>query len=130
VLLGGQFTTLEGGATARHHVARISTPEAAVQALVLGPGEVTWYRLGAGPELIAAPVVGFSFTGSSFDSSATMQPIMGGWRASGLAFPAGERAFVRVTGMTGAGLQNGSRGVVASTRAFYIADEIFGNGFE
>jgi uncharacterized delta-60 repeat protein len=137
IVVGGAFTTI--GGQSRDYVARLSTPEAALQSLTLisysrGGSMVTWLRSGAGPELVLPPQLLFSQDGHTYAEVGTMQRIAGGWRYTGFSPPSGQPGYLRVRGRASSGEFNGSGGLIESTLQFGDGSEgidgVFASGFE
>jgi uncharacterized delta-60 repeat protein len=135
LLAGGQFTSI-GAPTAlpRPYLARLSLPEAAVQALnVSATGSmVTWMRSGAGPELALPPLLQYSTDGQNYVDIGPMARIAGGWTRSGVPTPnvVGQSYYLRALGRVSGGFFNASQGLIESVRIAYAGDRIFANGFE
>jgi len=130
-VVGGDFsfTTLAG--QARNRIARLSSPQAALQSLDISASAVTWSRSGAGPELALPPTLLFSVLGDVYAPVGSMQRINGGWRLTGFAPPLNQTFYLRARAQLSSGFGNGSGGLIESTRQFFIAsDRIFANGFE
>ena len=133
LMVGGEFSTIAG--LPRSKIARLSTAQAALQSLALvtnvgGSSTVTWARSGAGPELAFPPELLFSTDAIVYSSVGFMQRISGGWQYLSFVPPAGQVFYLRARSSTGQ--NNGSGGIVESTRQFYAppAEIIFRNGFE
>ncbi len=130
VVAVGNFTLADS--VPRQYVARVATGDYAKSALVVQPDGasvgVTWYRLGDGPELGAAPTLLHSTDGVAFAAVGPMTRVANGWRASAPFDVRGARFYLEVAGMTGSGAEDGSPGQVAS--AIYSSDTIFADGFE
>lgn len=126
----GNFTLADSAP--RQYIARVATGDYATSALVVQPDgasvDVTWYRLGDGPELGAAPTLLHSTDGVTFSAVGPMTRVANGWRTSAPYDVRGPRFYLRVAGMTGSGAEDGSPGQVAS--AIYSSDTIFADGFE
>jgi hypothetical protein len=90
--------------------------------------DVTWYRLGDGPELIEPPTLLHSTDGVNFSPAGTMTYTPGGWHASANYDVHGARFYLMATGATGNGANNASPGQVES--GIYSSDTIFADGFE
>jgi uncharacterized delta-60 repeat protein len=130
IVLGGNFTTLAGGATARNYIARLSTPDAALQSVTTNGATVTWLRSGTGPELALPPTLEFSVGGVTYAPLGTLSRISGGWRGGGLTQPVGEIFYVRLRGAVSSGEENGSQGLIESVVQFFGNDRIFADGFQ
>jgi len=129
LLVGGDFTMLAG--QPRNRIAQLSVPQAALQALDIASGAVTWTRSGAGPELALPPMLQFSLLGDFYAPVGTMQRISGGWRLTGFTPPPNQNFYLRARGRVSSGFGNGSSGLIESTRQFFIIpDSIFANGFQ
>jgi len=126
----GNFTL--AGSAPRQYIARFATGDYATSTLVVQPNgasvDVTWYRLGDGPELGAAPTLLHSSDGVTFSAVGPMTRVADGWRASAPFDVRGARFYLQAAGMTGDGAQDGSPGQAAS--AIYSSDTIFADGFE
>ena len=130
VLLGGGFTSLNGSATVRNHIARLSTPDASLQSLTLNGSTVTWGRGGAGPELALPPTLEFSLDGTTYVPAGTLSRIPGGWRGGGVTQPVGQMFYLRVRVAVSSGQGNGSQGQIETVRQFFGDDRIFADGFD
>ena len=131
LLLGGYFTTLAG--QPRNHIARLSTPQAALQSLDISGHTVTWRRSGAGPETALPPILYFSPLGETYELLGTMQRISGGWQLTGFTPPPNQIFYLRTRAQVSSGQYSGSSSLIESTRQFYIdapLDRIFADGFE
>ncbi len=126
ILMGGVFTSLANGATTRIDIARLSTPDAALQALTLNGTTLTWRRSGAGPELALPPTLEFSVGGTSYAPVGTLSRVPGGWQGGGVAQPVGQTFYLRARGP----VSSGSQGLIESVRQFFGNDRIFGDGFQ
>jgi uncharacterized delta-60 repeat protein len=126
----GNFTFAESAP--RQYVARVATGDYATSALVVQPNgasvDVTWYRLGDGPELGAAPSLMHSTDGVTFSAVGPMTRVANGWHASAPFDVRGARFYLEAAGMTGGGAQDASPGQIMS--AIYSSDTIFAGGFE
>ncbi|HEX5122650.1 MAG TPA: hypothetical protein VFV97_05320 [Rhodanobacteraceae bacterium] len=126
----GNFTLADS--EPHQYIARVATGDYATSALVVQPDganvDVTWYRLGDGPELGAAPTLMHSSDGVTFTAVGPMVRVANGWRASAPFDVHGARFYLEAAGMTGSGAEDGSPGQVAS--AIYSSDTIFADGFE
>lgn len=131
IVLGGDFSTVNGGASARILGARLSTQQPALQSLQVNGGTVIWRRSGAGPELALPPQLELSFDGSFYGLAGTMQRISGGWQYSGLLQPSvGQVFYLRARASVAGGYGNGSQSLIESVGQFVGNDRIFGDGFE
>ncbi len=135
VLAGGQFTTIGApSALPRPYLARLSLPDAAVQALnVSATGNTaTWMRSGAGPELALPPLLQYSTDGQNYVDVGPMARISGGWIRNGVPTPnvVGQAYYLRALGRVSGGFFNASQGLIESVRIAYASDPIFANGFE
>jgi uncharacterized delta-60 repeat protein len=135
LVAGGQFFAM--GGLVRNSIARLSTPQAALQSLTIvsyttGGSAITWTRAGAGPELALPPQLLFSLAGSTYSAAGTMQRISNGWRYSGFVPPLHQNFYLRTRGQVSSGYGNGSGGLIESTRQVYLNgnDGIFANGFQ
>jgi uncharacterized delta-60 repeat protein len=135
LVAGGYFTAM--GGLARSGIARLSTPQAALQSLNIvsytsGGSAMTWTRAGAGPDLALPPQLLFSLAGSTYAPVGTMQRSSNGWRYSGFAAPLHQNFYLRTRGPVSSGQFNGSGGLIESTRQVYLngKDGIFANGFD
>jgi uncharacterized delta-60 repeat protein len=121
------------GGLARGRIARLSTPDAAQQAIEVGGSVVTWMRAGPGPELALPPQLLISTDNDAYEPVGTMQRIDGGWRYEGFTPPPNHDVYwLRVRGQVRSGAFNGSGGLIESTRIVHVhgSDAIFANGFE
>jgi uncharacterized delta-60 repeat protein len=126
---GAPFSTI--GGQSRANLARLNTPQAALQSLNAAGSTVTWARSGSAAELGSAPILEFSVAGSLFVPLGTMHHVIGGWKYDGFVAPAGQSFFLRARAPLPSGNSNGSYGLVESTRWFApLSDVIFANGFE
>jgi uncharacterized delta-60 repeat protein len=130
ILVGGGFTTLDGGATVRSHIARLSTPQAALQSVTVNGSKVTWLRSGASPELAQPPTLEFSLDGITYAPLGSLSRIAGGWRGGAVTQPVNQNYYLRLRGPVSSGRSNGSQGVIETVRQFYGNDRIFADGFE
>lgn len=130
LVVGGAFSTI--GGQSRATLARLSTPDAALQSLDISGSNVTWSRSGSGAEIAATPELEFSVAGSLYVPIGPMQRVSGGWRYSGYTPPIGQSFYLRVRAATDSGFGTASSGLIESTRRFYMPnnDVIFANGFE
>jgi beta-propeller uncharacterized protein DUF5122 len=126
----GNFTL--AGAASHPYVARVATGDYATSALVVRPSgasvDVTWYRLGDGPELATAPTLLHSTDGVTFSAVGAMTRVANGWHASADFDVHGARFYLEAVGTTANGAADASPGQVAS--AVYSSDTIFADGFE
>jgi len=126
----GNFSRADGAAQA--YVARVATGDPATSVLVVEPDgagvDVTWYRLGDGPELSAPPMLMHSTDGATFGAVGAMTRVANGWRASAPYDAHGARFYLKALGATADGNDNASPGTIAS--AIYSNDTIFADGFE
>jgi uncharacterized delta-60 repeat protein len=129
-VVSGNFSLVNGAA--QTYMARVATGDYATSALVVqgnGAGvDVTWYRLGDGPELGAPPTLMHSTDGLTFSAVGPMARVANGWHVSAPFDVHGARFYLEAAGVTGDGVQDGSPGQVAS--AIYSSDTIFADGFE
>ncbi|QBB69067.1 hypothetical protein ELE36_00985 [Pseudolysobacter antarcticus] len=138
LLVGGDMISLSpngGGAVTRHNIARLSTPQAALQSISIvgyttGGSTITWSRAGAGAELALPPQLLFSLTGSTYASVGTMQRISNGWRYSGFTPPLNQNFYLRTRGQASSSSNSGD--LIESTLQVYLSgnDGIFANGFD
>lgn len=135
LVVAGNFTTING--QPRNSIARLSTPQAALQSLNIigytkGDSLITWARSGAGPELSLPPQFLFSVDGTTYAPAGTMQRTSSGWRSIGFVPPLSDNFYLRAQGQVSSGRNNGSSGLIESTRQFYLNgnDGIFIDGFE
>jgi uncharacterized delta-60 repeat protein len=126
----GNFTL--ANTAARQYMARVDTGDYATSALVVRPNgasvDVTWYRLGDGPELGAAPTLLHSSDGVTFSAVGAMTRVANGWQASANDDAHGARFYLEAMGTTGNGAGDAAPGEVTS--AIYSNDTIFAGGFE
>lgn len=123
VLIGGEFA--QSGGQVRGNFARASMPEAALYALTFSStsddaGTVTWQRAGSAPALSQAPVLWYSTDGVQFVPIGPMSPVAGGWQRANLTVPINRNFWLRAEGQVSSGLNNGSAGLVSSTRLVYV----------
>ncbi len=120
VLAGGNFTTLGSGSYSR--LARLSTPEAALQSLTVGADRTSliWLRSGAAPELTQVAFEISSNDGATWASLAAGQRVAGGWQANGLSLPRNARFLVRARGQARSGYLNSSGSLIESVRQAYL----------
>ena len=130
VLLGGIFAQLNGSIP-RSNVARLSSPQPAIQSLNVDGTTVSWLRSGAGPELALPPTLEMSSDAITYTPLGTLSRINGGWAASGILIePVNQIFYLRARGQTTSGAGNGSQGLIESVRQLYGSDRVFLNGFE
>jgi uncharacterized delta-60 repeat protein len=126
----GNFSLANGAA--QPYVARVATGDYAISALVVsgnGAGvDVTWYRLGDGPELAAAPTLLHSTDGVNFSAVGPMTRVANGWHAGAGFDVHGARFYLKALGATADGSDDASPGTIPST--VYSNDTIFADGFE
>ena len=126
----GNFTLVNG--QPRQYMARVTTGDYATSTLVVRPDgasvDVTWFRLGDGPELTQPPTLLHSTDGVNFSAVGPMTYAPGGWHASANYDVRGARFYLKVIGATGNGANNASPGLVESD--VYSSDTIFADGFE
>jgi uncharacterized delta-60 repeat protein len=126
----GNFSRANGAAQA--YVARVATGDYATSALVVQPDgagvDVTWYRLGDGPELSAPPTLLHSGDGTTYSAVGAMTRVANGWRASAPYDAHGARFYLKVLGASADGTDDASAGTIAS--AIWSNDTIFADGFE
>ena len=130
VLLSGGISALNGGANKRYFVARLSTPQAALQCLRVNGAAVNWSRYGAGPELALPPQLSVSTDGMNYSVVGTMQRVADGWRYDEFTQPLDEVFHVRVRGSITSGYDTRSQSVIEYTQQFVGDDGVFGDGFE
>lgn len=121
VLVGGNFTSLGTGSYSG--LARLSTPEAALQSLAVGADRASliWLRSGAAPELSQVAFEMSSNEGATWTSLAAGQRIAGGWQANGLSLPRNARFLVRARGQARSGYLNSSGSLIESVRQVYLS---------
>jgi len=127
LLLGGDFAGI--GGRVRDNLARIATPEAALQSLQVvvpgnGAGVVTWARSGAAPELAQPPLLLSSTDGTNFTAEGTMQYHDGIWRFDDFVPPPNRNFWLRTQARASSGRFNGSSGMVQSTRQAYVRRDV------
>ncbi len=122
-VLGGYFAAV--GGKARHNLARVSTPDAALQQLSERPlagadrVEVNWKRSRSSPELAGPPTLLSSIDGDSFSSLERLQRVVGGWSSSPLERDANVHRWWRAQGRVAVGSSGGAGGLVETTRLAY-----------
>lgn len=126
----GNFSRANGAA--QTYIARVATGDYATSTLVVRPVgtgiDVTWYRLGDGPELASPPLLLHSADGATFEPAGTMTRVANGWHASAPYDAHGARFYLEALGATTDGNDDASPGTIAS--AVYSNDTIFADGFE
>jgi uncharacterized delta-60 repeat protein len=136
LVAGGGFTTIDG--QNRFFLARLSTPQSALQSLDLfdyaAGNSITWTRSGAGPQVALPPQLLFSVTGETYASLGAMFPVSGGWRHTGFIPPRDQNFYLRVRAQINSSENNGSGGVIESTREFHLSgassDGLFADDFD
>ena len=103
ILVGGNFTTL--GGVRRSSLGRLTSTEQAIQSMSFDGSTINWQRGGSGPEVWRTTLEATT-NGTSWTALGAGERVAGGWRLSGLAWPA--TALVRARGFTTAGEYNGS----------------------
>jgi uncharacterized delta-60 repeat protein len=130
VLAVGNFTLV--GAQPRQYAARVVTGDAVVSRFsgqASGTSVIaTWTRSGGGPELAQPPTLMHSTDGVNFTAAGPMTRVANGWQATAPFNVHGTPFYLRATGTTSSGAQNGSTGRVASD--IWFSDTIFADGFE
>ena len=119
VLLGGYFSMLAG--TARNNIDRFSNPDAALQELLVSPDgkTVTWKLGGSFPHPYQA-LFEHSSDGVTWTSLGGGVAVPGvGYRLSGLSLPLWTNHYLRATGWTSGGFNNGSVSLHRSVLRFY-----------
>jgi len=107
VLVGGRFFDIDG--QVRRGIARLNNDTVAMSSLaVSGTNQIDWTRGGSAPEV--SQVTFERWSGSAWKPLGNATPVAGGWRMSGLTLPV--RGWVRASGHTSGGSQNGSSGLV------------------
>lgn len=135
LVAGGAFTAI--GAQTRNFIARFGPAQPALQSLQIvgyssGGSVVTWRRSGSGQELALPAQLNFSLAGSTFAPIGSMQHLSDGWRYVGFVPPLSSTFYLRASGRPSSGINNGSTGLIDSTRQFKLDgnDGIFFNGFD
>lgn len=118
ILVGSECTTL--GGQGRCYIGRLTSSDAALQALVLdGSGKViSWKRGGSGPE-IHGVTFETSPDGITYTNLGLAARASAGWQLAGLSLPAGSSFYIRARGRVVNGYWNASSGIVESIAQFW-----------
>ena len=126
----GNFSLING--QPQSYMARVATGDYAISSLVVrgddAGADVTWYRLGDGPELAQPPTLLHSTDGVNFTALGPMSRVANGWHASANVDVHGARFYLQAIGTTSNGADDAAPGQVASEP--YSNDTIFANGIE
>jgi len=118
ILVGGEFTTLNG--MARNRIARLSADEAALQQITVSSdgNTLTWMRSQSSPE-IDQVTFDYSADGAVWIPLSSATRIGGGWELTGQSLSPNEIDYIRAQGQTSGGIYNGSTGMIESIRQYY-----------
>jgi len=121
LVVGGAFTTFNGGTITRSNIGRLTNTDPAFQELIAATDGtmITWSRGQSSPELDRVTFE-LSTDGTTFSPLPNPNRIAGGWQLTGQSLPTFQNIFLRARGFFSTGGDSGSGSIVESTRSAFI----------